>query len=774
LIAAAAFAGAAHGQVKASAPAPKGVAAPAGLSEKDALAVQGGLRVSAFTIADFTLPRFGTPEDATVRVRLGGEDYDLVVARYSMRSQDFRVLTTGADGVTREEFVSGPVTFRGSTVQDRDAVVRVSIVDGRMEGTIVLSNGTKWGIHPLDEIVPGAAQGRHVVYSAKDIYPTKKRCPVEAPQGAGAHEHEGEEGVRGTGLKVADLAIEVDNPYYVLLGSNVQSVVNDVESTMNSVESIYENDTDITYEITTIHIWTDAADPYTGTVASGILNQFEAYWNGNFGGIRRDVAHMFTGTNLDDPVLGIANLSSICTISNAYGLVQSRWSLNAVTRACLSAHELGHGWSAQHCDGDPNCNIMCSGLGGCSGVCTSFGVSSAAIISFRNSRSCLSDLADAQPLPFTDAFATIAPDPTRWSYSFGASHLDSPIPNPPSPARVLRLNSAGAGEFADDEIRTNFILAAGQPALQLKFWWARRNVESGKTLTVMYWASNLRWNTLGTLTSDGVTSTGYTEQAYTLPSDAAHNELRIRFMVDGTQVDDEWFVDDVYVGEPIEAPIPLPFTDNFPAITADPALWSVFQADITTTAVAEPSAPNSAELDGSNGTGEQIWTKPLMAAGYADVTLSYFVERRGVEVNESLTIEARDNTGTWTAVNTLISPGGADQSVFTQFTHVLNTPNFLYDGLRIRWRSQCNNTSDNWYVDNVSITGTPAGPACPADWDGNGVVNSTDVSEFINAWFQDQVAGTLVTDWDHNGVVNSTDVSNFINDWFASPPECLG
>ncbi len=72
----------------------------------------------------------------------------------------------------------------------------------------------------------------------------------------------------------------------------------------------------------------------------------------------------------------------------------------------------------------------------------------------------------------------------------------------------------------------------------------------------------------------------------------------------------------------------------------------------------------------------------------------------------------------------------------------------------------------------LTVIYTPP-PACVADWNDDGVVNSTDVSDFINDWFSDQAEGTLITDWDNNGVVNSTDVSNFINDWFASPPECL-
>jgi len=55
---------------------------------------------------------------------------------------------------------------------------------------------------------------------------------------------------------------------------------------------------------------------------------------------------------------------------------------------------------------------------------------------------------------------------------------------------------------------------------------------------------------------------------------------------------------------------------------------------------------------------------------------------------------------------------------------------------------------------------------CAADINCDGVVNSTDVSDFINAWFEDQLNGTLIADWDDNGVVNSTDVSEFINRWF--------
>jgi len=64
------------------------------------------------------------------------------------------------------------------------------------------------------------------------------------------------------------------------------------------------------------------------------------------------------------------------------------------------------------------------------------------------------------------------------------------------------------------------------------------------------------------------------------------------------------------------------------------------------------------------------------------------------------------------------------------------------------------------FVLNVDFT------CCAVDWDGNGVVNSTDVSAFINDWFEDQANGTLQTDFNNDGVANSTDVSDFINGWY--------
>ena len=84
--------------------------------------------------------------------------------------------------------------------------------------------------------------------------------------------------------------------------------------------------------------------------------------------------------------IGVAYLSSVCT-SNQYSI---SWHTNSlITRTAVTAHELGHSFSAGHCNGT-TCFIMCASIGGCNGVLTAFApISINAINNHAASRSCL-------------------------------------------------------------------------------------------------------------------------------------------------------------------------------------------------------------------------------------------------------------------------------------------------------------------------------------------------------------------------------------------------
>ena len=116
--------------------------------------------------------------------------------------------------------------------------------------------------------------------------------------------------------------------------------MSDIEKILIGVEAIYGDQVEILYEIGTIIVRTAEPDPYTSSNPSTLLNQFDAHWSSQQQGVQRDIAHLFTGVNLDGSVIGIAKLGVICSQNNGYGLSQSKYTSSLLLRTRLTAHEL--------------------------------------------------------------------------------------------------------------------------------------------------------------------------------------------------------------------------------------------------------------------------------------------------------------------------------------------------------------------------------------------------------------------------------------------------
>lgn len=54
-------------------------------------------------------------------------------------------------------------------------------------------------------------------------------------------------------------------------------------------------------------------------------------------------------------------------------------------------------------------------------------------------------------------------------------------------------------------------------------------------------------------------------------------------------------------------------------------------------------------------------------------------------------------------------------------------------------------------------------PSCRADTNGDGVVDTRDVTTFLNAWAGQQQEA----DWNGDGVIDTRDFIAFLNDWVA-------
>lgn len=505
------------------------------------------LSVSAYTVQDLALPAQAGAA-FTVAVRLGDDLRAVTFEPHSVRAAGFAVRIQDAAGELHEIPVPPETTYRGSVADAPGALVAGGLTGEGLTASIRMPDGSSWFITPLSSVIAGEPRGRCLVYREADGVPTGFACGVgdlDAPPHA-LRELLRPAGTPGgtDGNSVCELACDADFEFYTLLGSNTTSVTNDITNIVNLVSNIYENDCQVEFTITQIIIRTSAAsNPYTSSTPATLLNQFRSYWLANHGNVPRDLAHLFTGRNLDGSVIGIAYLNGVCN-TNAFGLAQSRFTTNVAYRVGLSAHEMGHNFSAPHCDTVCSpCKIMCSGLGGCSGIVSQF--SSCDIASITSYAAVLPCLTPPPPpvltLPFFETFPLETLDTTKWASNTGGV-ISTLAQNERSAPNSLQL-------YMDGAVTTRDINTDAVPPVFVSFWTQHTGVEAGKQLVASYWnVAAQQFQPLLAVVSDGVDQTRFAFNEVTLPFlGYSQTAGKFRFQTFSTELNDWWFVDDIRV-----------------------------------------------------------------------------------------------------------------------------------------------------------------------------------------------------------------------------------
>ncbi len=373
-----------------------GSAAEVTLDETTAAQVRAALRLDGFELLHVNTVA-ATYESATLSLALAGQHYTLDLARVSLRAADFRLRADVGGGVLVDIPAPPPETFRGAIRGMEPSRVAARLNPSDMTLTIQLPDQPLWHVQPLKRLASlknlAATLGNdaYIAYSDANLLPGAEQCGTASlplpPLDADQHNHGASD---GGCLRVAEIAFDADVEYYQLNNSSVPETIADIESVLNAVEFIYARDALVRYSITQTLVRTVEEDPYTATNPNELLGQFRTTWNEQHTDINRDIAHFFTGKEIDGNVIGIAYLRAVCNLDIGYGLSQSRYTEDFARRTALTAHELGHNWSAQHCNGDSDCAIMCSGIGGCSRQLDKFGERSVgSILAWRNAAECL-------------------------------------------------------------------------------------------------------------------------------------------------------------------------------------------------------------------------------------------------------------------------------------------------------------------------------------------------------------------------------------------------
>lgn len=347
----------------------------------------------------------------------------VILKHNSVRADDFKVYYYNSNNEKVEFIPEAPKTYRGKINNQDYSTISASITEDGLFAIVDDPDHGRWITQPVSNHATGSEKiSLQVNYFEKDIIETPGICAVDtkhrnlfANQSTdpinSAFENElntnekysysaGEDlSKRNDELcyRVVDIAIDCDFEFFAAnsvaqntMQQNVQRTIDDVEMVMNNVSATYEDTFGIRYNITEIIVRTNLQDPYTSFDANNLLIEHQNEWLTNQINISRDVVHLFTGKDIIGDTIGLAYLGTICDIPFQYGLSQSNFTPIIPLRAALTEHELGHNWNANHCDGDPDCFNMCSGIGGCTGIINNFGDATyAAIIPHKNSRECL-------------------------------------------------------------------------------------------------------------------------------------------------------------------------------------------------------------------------------------------------------------------------------------------------------------------------------------------------------------------------------------------------
>ncbi|MHC5114854.1 MAG: GEVED domain-containing protein [Planctomycetota bacterium] len=349
----------------------------------DYINAEMGLLQSELVAVDYE-HAYGVPFTTTVVI--DGQELTLDLVPHSVRAPNYRVMRSDAPEHT-EEVAAGPVnTLRGFVIEDENSSVVGGMLEDGLHVAVDLSDGGRWWVEPVAGVVNGLPANMHVVYHEDDVVPMEGHCPVNGKQLVDEigrlPQAEGGAADGLDDLSLAELAVDADNVYYNEWGQSIANVENRINLVINIVNQQYESEVLIRHGIVVILVRTSPL--YTTNSAGGLLDQFRAQWLQNHGDITRDVAHLFTGRNLNGSTIGIAfTIGGICTTS-AYCLAQNGvGALDCETD--LTAHELGHLWGAFHCD--PCSSTMRSSLN-CANTFVQGSINS--IVNHRNSRTCLS------------------------------------------------------------------------------------------------------------------------------------------------------------------------------------------------------------------------------------------------------------------------------------------------------------------------------------------------------------------------------------------------
>ena len=125
-------------------------------------------------------------------------------------------------------------------------------------------------------------------------------------------------------------------------------------------------------------------------------------------------------------------------------------------------------------------------------------------------------------------------------------------------------------------------------------------------------------------------------------------------------------------------------------------------AVVNSVGLSEPSSPYSLNLNET----DEVQSQPINFVDQSNVALSYYYEKKGggesPDPGDDLLVDYYDSTGTW--VNLKQHLGSSADMTTYQLVQVVLPAGAYHNSFRIRFRTTGDSGSDDWFVDDVSVT----------------------------------------------------------------------
>jgi hypothetical protein len=289
-------------------------------------------------------------ESGELLLATGDSPIRIILEPHDLRAAGYLAEEELPGGVRRALPAAATRTYRGTAPGLPDSEARFSVRDGAVEG-VILTPGEWYYFEPLQNFSPDADPAEMVMYRRSDIrFEALGVCGTTLAHRMGeAQEHvEALMLDAAAGMNTAQVATEADYEYVTASGgaSAANATILDV---LNQVDGIYLTELSVSLQVIYQHAWSTADDPYSSASPSTMLTEFRDHWNANFYLTPYDLAHMWTGKDMDGSTIGIAYLSVVCN-ARTYGYGISQRFTSSPGKYILTAHEIGHNFGAVHPD----------------------------------------------------------------------------------------------------------------------------------------------------------------------------------------------------------------------------------------------------------------------------------------------------------------------------------------------------------------------------------------------------------------------------------------